>query len=305
MKKATLFLLTFITTLVLVACGNRYTYVEGKVNIVATTTMLGNLAKEIGGEDVSITTLMGVGVDPHLYAPKASDTNALRRSDFIIFNGLDLEGKMTSVLVNLSNSKAHVNAGIELQNGNGTLITQDDEYPYDPHIWFDVENWIVVAKGLGRELAAFDPDNATAYQTRTNTYVTQLEDLHQWILNRTDELTQAQRVLVTAHDAFAYFANAYDFEVEAIQGISTESEASIADINNLVEIVIAKNVKSIFIESSVPRRTIDAVINAARDRGHILTVGGELYSDSLGDGDHSNYINAVKHNVNTIVDNLK
>ncbi len=304
MKKIFLFFVLTGFIFSLVACGSSYNYVEGKVNIVATTTMLGDLAKHIGGDKVSVTTLMGVGVDPHLYSPKASDTKALEKSDFIIFNGLYLEGKMVDILETISEEKAHLNAGESLAIGNGTLLF-DEKGTTDPHIWFDVENWIVVAQSLNQKLMDFNPENATYYEMRGAVYVSSLETLQLWVLDRVSELSEEARILITAHDAFQYFANAYGFQVEAIQGISTESEASISDINRLVDLVIEKQVKAIFIESSIPQKTVDSVIAAAANRNYTLIIGGELYSDSLGDDEDSQYINAFKTNVNRIVDALK
>ncbi|MFP4177536.1 MAG: metal ABC transporter solute-binding protein, Zn/Mn family [Acholeplasmataceae bacterium] len=304
MRKACLFVLFITAILTLAACDTTYDYVEGKVNVVATTTMLGDLSERIGGEHVSVTTLMDVGVDPHLYSPKASDTNALDKSDFIVFNGLNFEGKMVDILETLSQEKPYLNAGEALVAGGGTVL-YDEQDSADPHIWFNVENWIIVAEGLTAKLMDHDPANADYYADRGDDYVKALEDLQEWTLTRVRELTEEQRILVTAHDAFGYFARAYGFEVEAIQGMSTESEASISDINRLVDLVISREVRAIFIENSVPQKTVDSVIAAARDRDYTLVIGGELYSDSLGDGDNAEYINAFKTNVNRIVDALK
>lgn len=304
MKKTLVFLVLSMILFILGACRNTYDYVDGKVNIVATSTMLGDLSKQIGGDHVSVTTLMGVGVDPHLYSPKASDTDALNRSDFIVFNGLHFEGKMVDILEVLSEDKPYLDAGETLMEGGGVLLF-DDKGNTDPHIWFDVENWMIVAEGLAGKLMAYDSENAPYYEARRDDYVKALEDLHDWTLDRVGELTPGQRILVTAHDAFGYFARAYGFEVEAIQGISTESEASISDINRLVDLVISKQVKAIFIENSVPQKTVDSVIASANDRDYALMIGGELYSDSLGDGNDGEYIHAFKTNVKRIVDALK
>lgn len=304
MKKTLIFLVVAMLLSALGACRAGYDYIEGKVNIVATSTMLGDLSKQIGGEHVSVTTLMGVGVDPHLYSPKASDTHALDRSDFIVFNGLHFEGKMVDILEVLSEDKPYLDAGETLSDGGGTLLF-DDKGNIDPHIWFDVENWIVVAEGLAGKLMDHDSENASYYEVRRDDYVNALEDLNDWTHDRVDELSADQRILITAHDAFGYFAEAYAFEVEAIQGISTESEASISDINRLVDLVIAHEVKAIFIENSVPQKTVDSVIASAKDRDYTLVIGGELYSDSLGDGADAEYVNAFKTNVNRIVDALK
>lgn len=304
MKKIVMFVFILSISMTLQSCMSTYEYVEGKVNIVATTTMLGDLSRQIGGDKVSVTTLMGVGVDPHLYSAKASDTNALDKSDFIIFGGLHLEGKMVDILEILSKEKASVNSGELVRQAGGKIIT-DDKGNADPHVWFNVNNWITVTKALTKELIKYDKDNETYYQNRSDAYVIELQELDIWINQRVQELESEQRVLVTAHDAFAYFADAYGFEVESIQGISTESEPSITEINNLVNLVVDRDIKAIFIETSVPQKTIDSVIASAKNRGYTLLIGGELYSDSLGDGIYGTFIEAFKKNVNTIVDALK
>lgn len=304
MKKILIMTTLLIAVLSLTACKSNYQYIDGKVNIVATTTMLGDLAKQVGGEKVFVTTLMGVGVDPHLYSAKASDTNALEKSDFIVYGGLHLEGKMVDVLEIISKDKAYLNSGEALIEKGGTLLF-DQKGNTDPHIWFNVENWMIIAEALTVKLMAYDKDNASYYRELGDAYQMLLQELQETILTKVSELPQNKRILVTAHDAFRYFGHAYGFEVEAIQGISTDSEASIADINRLVELVVSKNVKAIFIESSVPKKTIDSVIASARDRGYTLVIGGELYSDSLGDGNHSTYISAFLSNVNRMIDALK
>lgn len=304
MKKAMIALALLAIGFTLTACGKGYTYVEGKVNIVATTTMLGDLSKELGGEHVSVTTLMGVGVDPHLYSAKASDTKALEKSDMIVYGGLHLEGKMVDILESLSEEKPYIDAGAEVLSADGMLLF-DESGNTDPHIWFNVENWILVAKAMTKALIQIDPEHASDYQNLGDDYVSQLENLNTYIINKVSELDENKRILVTAHDAFQYFGVKYGFEVEAIQGISTDSEASISDINDLVDLVIDLDVKAIFVESSVPQKTIDSVIESANNEGYSLSIGGELYSDSLGDGTYSSYIEAVKYNVDIIVNALK
>lgn len=303
--KKTIQILYIILSLFLITSCSSYNYVEGKVNIVATTTMLGDLAHQIGGEKVAVTTLMGIGVDPHLYAPKAKDTAALLGSDFIVYNGLHLEGKMVDILDGLKSKKPVVEIGEHIIEKG--FIYEDEEYDdvHDPHIWFDVRNWIVAAEALGEKLIEVDEENASYYEERMGNYIAELNELHQWIIEETQtKLTPQQRVLVTAHDAFQYFGKAYDFEVAAIQGISTAAEASIKDINDLIDLIIEKGVHAIFIESSVPSNTIDQVVNGAAARGHQVTVGDELFSDSLGDGLYSEYTQAIRYNVNAIINGL-
>lgn len=291
-------------SLILSSC-NVYEYVEGKVNVVATTTMLGDLVNQLGGDKVNVTTLMGVGIDPHLYNPKAKDTTALLGSDLIVYNGFHLEGKMVDILDGLKTKKAvlDVSEAIEIE---GYTLYQEESNIIDPHIWFDVRNWMVAANSLKNMLISLDEFNSEYYQMQYVNYFNQLNSLHQWILDSIEEnLTDDQRVLVTAHDAFGYFGQAYRFEVAAIQGISTATEASIKDINDLIDLIIEKNVKAIFIESSVAAFTIEQVLNGAKARGHDVVIGKSLYSDSLGDGIYGTYIEAMRYNVTAIIEGLK
>jgi len=291
-------------TLVMGGCTeSSYNYVEGKINIIATTTMIGDLANEIGGDLVSVTTMMGVGVDPHMYQPTARDTSALLAADLVIMNGLHLEGQMGEVLEQLDANKLLVIG----DNIPTEYLLLDEDNAIDPHIWFDVELWMIAAEVVANKLIALDSDNKTIFENRLETYLTELSALHNYILARAAELTDEQRVLITAHDAFNYFGNAYGFSVYAVQGISTEYEASVADIQTLAQLVVENNVSAIFIESTVPEFTVNSVIEAAAALGHAVVIGGELYSDSLGDisrGTNS-YIKTMRHNINVIVSALK
>lgn len=303
MKK--ILLIVLIGSTVLLAGCNRsgFVYVEGKINIVATTTMIGDLVQELGGDMVSVTTMMGVGVDPHLYQPKPSDTNALLKADLVIINGLHLEGQLGEVLTQLDENRVLV---IGDHIPTELLITADDG-SIDPHIWFDVSIWIYAAEIVTDKLIELDTENKSAFENRLNAYRMELEALHQYILERSAELTPEQRVLVTAHDAFGYFGLAYGFDVHAIQGISTEGEASVSDIQALAELVKELNVKAIFIESTVPEFTVNSVIQTAQALGHTIVIGGELYSDSLGDLEHGTetYIKTMRSNIDKIINALK
>jgi len=305
MKKIISIIALAVIAFTFVGCEslNRYEYVEGKVNIVTTTTMLGDLAKEIGGDDVSITTLMGVGVDPHSYKPRPSDTNALSRADLIIINGLHLEAKLGDVLESSQSDKLLI-IGDFIPKGE---LLQDEDNVVDPHIWFDVENWKLAAKALADKLISLDNANSKAYQARVDEYLIKLDELNSYVINKVMELPKEKRILITAHDAFQYFANAYGFEVYSIQGISTETEPSAKDIQDLANLTVRLDVKAIFVESSIPENTINSVINAARVQGHDVKVGGELFSDSLGsesDGADT-YIKMVQKNTDMIVNGLK
>ncbi|HKM02888.1 MAG TPA: zinc ABC transporter substrate-binding protein [Bacilli bacterium] len=294
-----------LSTLISCAPINHYDYVEGKINIVTTTTMLGDLAKSIGGDDVSVTILMKPGVDPHSYNPKPSDARALAKADLVVINGLHLEAKMGDVLLSIDANKRFI-ASDGLVALSTIQIIENMEGQPDPHIWGDVNNWMVVAETFKEKMMAFDPSNASEYESRYNAYQLELSDLEQYIEDRVNELSAEKKVLITAHDAFAYFGRAHGFSVHSIQGISTQSEASVKDIQDLANLVVALNVKAIFVETSVPENTIRSVIEAVEARGRSLNIGGHLYSDSLGDikSGGETYIKMCKHNVDTIVDAL-
>ncbi len=297
-------ILALLSSAVLCSCtkSEGYIYVEGKVNIVATTTMIGDLAKEVGGDFVSVTTLMNVGVDPHSYQPKPSDAAALNKADLVILNGLHLEAQMGTVISRIGDKVLVIGDAI----GENKLLKGEDG-AVDPHIWFDVNLWKSAAGAVGNKLKSVDAENEQAYQTRTETYLNELDVLNQYVQGKVSELSAKKRILVTAHDAFRYYANAYGFEVYAIQGISTETEASATDIQDLANLVVGLKVKAIFIESSVPQETVQSVINAASARGHTVIIGGELFSDSLGDSASSaeTYIKTIRKNTDTIVNALK
>lgn len=296
-------LLTYILVIPLLGgCASHFTYEEGKVNIVATTTMLGDLVKTIGGDRVNVKTLMGVGVNPHSYQSKASDTTAIQKADLVIVGGLHLEGRMGQVLSYLDPGKLLI-TGDSIPGENLIYV---DGGAVDPHIWFDVRNWIDVAGAVIGKLSEYDEDHAAVYESLGVQYITELTVLDDYVRAKALELPENKRILVTAHDAFNYFGRAYGFSVHSIQGISTESEASIRDIQNLARLVKELDVKAIFVESSVPQATINSVIEASGSLGHHLTIGGELFSDSLGDGSQNaeTYIKMVTYNINTIVEAL-
>ena len=304
MKRYLILINLILTIVALQGCVKGYEYQEGKINVVATTTMLGDLAKQIGGEDVSVTTLMGVGVDPHLYTPKPSDTRALKKADFVLFNGEHLEGKMTSILESIIQDKHGLDAAKSIEERWISLLT-DAFDNVDPHIWFDVSNWMIVAENLANEFMRIDQENKPNYEKNLDTYLTKLASLDQYIKQQVSLISEESRVLITAHDAFGYFGKAYGFEIHGVQGISTESEATIEDINAMVNLIISNNIKAIFVELSVSSKTVEALINQARSRGYELSIGGTLYSDSLGDGVYQSYIEAFKRNVDLIVEGLK
>ncbi|MFT3984659.1 MAG: zinc ABC transporter substrate-binding protein [Lachnospiraceae bacterium] len=280
---------------------------EDKVSIVATTTMLADLAKVIGGERVAVDGLMGPGIDPHLYQASAGDVSLMQKADIVVYNGLHLEGKMGEIFESLTGQSPAVICIEDGLDESALLSWEDDSSVHDPHIWFDVSLWMSAAKTVASGLAEADPDGKADYESNLNTYLKELEETDTYIRDRAAELADSQRVLVTAHDAFQYFGKAYGFEVRGLQGISTDAEAGTADVSELADFIVERQIKAIFVESSVPPKTIEALQAAVAAKDFDVAIGGELYSDSLGDAKSGadTYILTVKANIDTIVDALK
>ncbi len=278
---------------------------QSKINIVSTTTMLHDLVNVIGSDSVDSIGLMEVGIDPHLYKASAGDITKLENADVVLYNGYHLEGEMGEILSSLESQGKDV---LCLENAlDESKLLDDEDYEYDPHVWFDVSLWIDAACYVSESLQEIDPENKDIYESNLLDYLIELNELNEYIISRIEEVDEEQRVLITAHDAFNYFGNAYDFEVMGLQGISTDSEASTLDIINLSDFIVENEIKAIFVESSVSSRSIEALQEAVLSKGFEIEIGGELYSDSLGsssDG-HNTYIETVKSNIDTIVDALK
>ena len=305
--------LTIILSLVmmffimLISCGKlkEKTHSAGKIRVTTTTTMLTDLVKTIGGDKVEVTGLMGEGVDPHLYSASAGDIEKLANADVIVYGGLHLEGKMTEVFEKLSTlDKAILNVGSKLDKKKVHLI--DGKTP-DPHVWFNTEMWETEARAVAIELGKFDAKNKDYYMKNFENYKIQLDELTNYVKKRIEEIPPKSRVLVTAHDAFNYFGEQFGLEVRAIQGVSTDSETGTKNISDLANFIAERNIKAVFVESSVPKKSIEALQEAVKARGKEIKIGGELYSDSLGDKQHNaeTYVKTVKANADTIVNALK
>ena len=278
-----------------------------KLNVVATTTMLADLSTVIGGERVTVDGLMGPGIDPHLYQASAGDVSLMQNADVVVYNGLHLEGKMGEIFEALSGQGPTVTCIEDGLDETKLLAWEDDSSVHDPHIWFDVSLWKNAAKIVADGLSQADPDGKGEYEANLETYLAELNETDEYIRGRASELPESQRVLVTAHDAFQYFGKAYGFEVRGLQGISTDAEAGTADVSGLAGFIVERQIKAIFVESSVPPKTIEALQAAVKAKGFDVAIGGELYSDSLGDAESraDTYILTVKANIDTIVDALK
>lgn len=280
---------------------------NGKLNIVCTTTMITDLVKNIGGDHVNLQGLMGSGVDPHLYKASEGDVTKLVNADIIFYNGLHLEGKLVEVFEKMgSSTKTPIALAEEIDKS--TLIGSDYfASNYDPHVWFNIDYFKLFAKKVVQVLSEKDPENAARYSENESRYLAQLDALQNTIKSTIDTLPQEKRILVTAHDAFNYFGKSYGFEVVGLQGLSTATEAGVKDVQKLAAFIIEKNVKAIFVESSVPKRTIEALQAAVNSKGHDVIIGGTLYSDALGTAGttEGTYVGMFEYNVNTIVNALK
>lgn len=277
------------------------------LNVVTTTTMLADLAAVIGGDRVAVDGLMGPGIDPHLYQASAGDVSLMQKADVVVYNGLHLEGKMGEIFEHLSGKGQKVICMEDGLDESKLLTWEGGGSVHDPHIWFDVSLWEAAAKTVAAGFSQADPDGKTEYNANLDAYLKELEETDTYIRNRAAELPEKQRVLVTAHDAFQYFGKAYGFEVRGLQGISTDAEAGTADVSDLANFIVERQIKAIFVESSVPPKTIEALQAAVNAKGFHVAIGGELYSDSLGGigSGAETYILTVKANIDTIVNALK
>lgn len=301
MKK--LLILGLIT--VFIGCKNA-SKDNGKLKVVTTTNILGDLVSEIGGDNISLQSLMGAGVDPHLYKASEGDVSKLYNADIIFYSGLHLEGKLVDIFEKMKRNKNTVSVGDRLPKDQ-LISSENFGGNYDPHVWFNVSFFKDFAQTVTDELSAADGKNAETYAANNEKYQKKLDELETEIKARIATLPKEKRVLVTAHDAFSYFGKNYGFKVVGLQGISTATEAGVKDVQELSKFIIDNKVQAIFIESSVPRRTIEALQAAVISKNHNVEIGGSLYSDALGNPgtDEGTYIGMFKYNVNTMVNALK
>ena len=270
-----------LCVLLLFACKSP-TKPSGKLKVVVTTTMLTDLVKNIGGDLIELQGLMGAGVDPHLYKASEGDVSKLFNSDIIFYNGLHLEGKLVAVFEKMDTQKTTVALG-EFLAKDGLIGSDYFASNYDPHVWFNIQYFKEFSDKVTSVLSEKDPKNAASFTANNLAFQQELDLLHTAVVNTIATLAPEKRILVTAHDAFNYFGKAYGFKVVGLQGLSTATEAGVQDVQKLSDYIIANKVKAIFIESSVPRRTIEALEAAVLSKGHQVSIGGSLYSDALGD----------------------
>ena len=301
MKKSIICLFVIL----LFACKNQ-TKRSGKLKVVVTTSMLTDLVKNIGADLIEIEGLMGPGVDPHLYKASEGDVSKLFNADVIFYNGLHLEGKLVAVFEKMDTQKTTVALG-EFLAKEGLIGSDYFASNYDPHVWFNIQYFKEFSDKVTSVLSEKDPKNAASFTANNLAFQQKLDLLHTAVVNTIATLAPEKRVLVTAHDAFNYFGKAYGFKVVGLQGLSTATEAGVQDVQKLSEYIITNKVKAIFIESSVPRRTIEALQEAVLSKGHQVSIGGSLYSDALGDGGsvEGTYVGMFLYNIKTIVNALQ
>jgi manganese/zinc/iron transport system substrate-binding protein len=266
----------------------------------ATVGMVADIVSEVAGDRAAVTNIIGAGVDPHVYSPTRSDVAVLLRSDIVFYAGLLLEGQMTDILAKVGRSRPVVAVTERLQLAE--LIHDAATQHHDPHVWMDVRGWMKAVAVVRDALAEFDPENAAGYRARAEAYLAELKALDDYTRKVIASIPEDQRVMITAHDAFSYFGRAYRIEVMGIQGLSTESEAGLKDINRIVDALVRRKIPAVFVETSVSDKNVKALIEGARSRGHAVRIGGELFSDAMGKAGtyEGTYIGMIDHNATVI-----
>jgi len=266
--------------------------------------MVTDIVREVAGDRCEVVGLLREGVDPHLYKPTREDVKQLDdpNTDIIFYGGLMLEGRLEESLKKIRQKGKKVVAVSESLDPAMLRKPPEFEGHFDPHVWMDVTLWSQCVELVSRSLSEFDPDHARDYGLRAVAYKARLSDLDKYVRKIIASIPEQQRVLVTAHDAFGYFSLAYGMEVKSVQGISTESEAGVADVNALVDFLVKRKIAAIFVESSVSDKSLRAVIEGTGKRGRTVKVGGELFSDAMGTAGtyEGTYIGMIDHNATTI-----
>ena len=302
-------LLTFLAgfAICLASCAKNDSTVtlEGPASpytVAATVGMIADIVSLVAGDNAEVSGIIGEGVDPHLYKPTSTDVKTMQSANMVFYNGLMLEGKMGDILVRLARSGKPVYAVTEEILNDSDYILTDEEDHQDPHVWMDVQGWIKAVNVVAAALSEYDAANASEYRENASTYIAELEALDAYAKEKIASIPESQRVLVTAHDAFGYMAQAYGLKVLGIQGLSTESEAGVKDIESLVSYLVENNIPAVFVETSVSDKNIKALIEGAGAKGHDVVIGGELFSDAMGEAGtyEGTYFGMIDHNVTTI-----
>ncbi|WP_047813784.1 metal ABC transporter solute-binding protein, Zn/Mn family [Rhodopirellula islandica] len=274
---------------------------SGKLQVLATTAMVGDVVKAVGGDAIEVTVLLGPGVDPHLYKTTRDDVAQILDADVVFYSGLMLEGKMSDTFAKVGKSKPVFAVTEDLDHDKLLSDSQQTGHP-DPHVWFDVELWSLTANQVAEVLGEQLPEHLDTFAMNSSNYQSDLRDLAADAKAALATIPEDQRILITSHDAFGYLGRAYGIEVMGVQGISTDSEAGLQRINELVDLIVEKQVPAVFVETSVNGKSIQALIDGARSRGHAVKIGGELFSDAAGEAGtyEGTYPGMIDHNVTLI-----
>lgn len=303
--KSMLFILWFAgVSLIISACGldsagTGNDDADGKINVVTTIAQIADPLSVIGGDRVHVQSLMGPGIDPHLYKATQGDVQKLEGADIVFYSGLHLEANMVRVFEEIGKKKPVLAIGETIPEDR---LLHDANGAVDPHIWFDVDLWKDAIEAAVEELKKASAEDADYFETNKKNYFAQLDALKEESAALLSEIPESQRVLVTAHDAFGYFGRMWDIEVVGLQGLSTEDEIGLTDIENTIDLLMEHNVPAVFIESSINPNSINAVIEGAKEAGLNVALGGELFSDAMGVAgtEEGTYLGMYRHNVKTI-----
>lgn len=276
---------------------------DSPIQVVTTISQIGEPMQVIGGDRVEVVSLMGPGVDPHLYEATQGDIHTLEKAEIIFYNGLNLEGNMGEIFSKMKEKKVTIAIAESIDEGK---LLIDEDGALDPHIWFDLDLWKEALNEATEVLKEYSPENANYFEENKEKYFAQMDELKKEAKEKLSSVPKEQRILVTAHDAFGYFGRMYDIEVVGLQGLSTEDEVGLSDIQATIDLIIEKQVPSVFVESSVNQNSIQAVIEGALKAGLQVELGGELFSDAMGEEgtEEGTYLGMYRHNVNTVFDGL-
>lgn len=295
-----------LAILLMAGCGNSSSPQQQTGNetitIVATVGMVADIARNVAGEHASVTNIIGEGIDPHVYRATRQDMIDLKNADLVLYSGLFLEGKMAEVLSSMAEKGKSIAAVAESIPHDNLLASQDNPEHPDPHVWMDVKGWIAATKATCEAISTYDPDHKAEYEANTAAYIAELEKLDAYAKYALASIPEEKRIMITAHDAFNYLGRAYGIDVQGIQGLSTESEAGLGDVNKLVELIVERKIDAIFVETSVSDKNVRALIEGAGARGQKVVIGGSLFSDAMGTKGtyEGTYIGMIDHNVTTI-----
>ena len=275
------------------------------IEVVATVGMVADIVREVGGTRVVVSQLMGPGVDPHLYRGSRDDVRSILTADMVFYSGLMLEGKLAGMLEKVARKKPVI--AITKSLSRDSVLEEEATLGHsDPHVWMDVLAWSSCVDVVVESLVEFDPTNEAQFRVAASAYQATLAKLDRYGRQVMSTVPASGRVLITSHDAFHYFGRAYGLEVLGVQGLSTDSEAGLKQINSLVDTIVQRKIAAVFVESSVPKKSILAVVDGAGSRGHNVIIGGELFSDAMGPGAtyEGTYVGMLDHNLTIVARSL-